>query len=1022
MSSISHHALLGSRTLHAVAGLLLLAPALAGQIHKLNGPLPREILGDVQAFRVSRDGARVVYLANQASAAPSLYVVPSDGSRAPLELTSGQVERITSFELAAGDAAVVYLDGELRCASTVAGTAPRVLNAPLAPGERVADFRLAPAGDWVAYRVSGLPGEDRLYSVRLDGLRDARQLDRSVGRGVLPYQITPDGTRVVYSTGVALCAVPLIGGLRPVQLNAGHPSHNRITEFRIGSDPERVVYRADQGQENVFELYAAPLDGRCPPVRLNAPLPSGGDVQGDFELAALGRVVYRADQRSDDSFELYAAPLDGSLPPITLSGALAPAGDVFSFRLAPDGSALVYLADESVSDVSRLYLTAIDRASSPTALGTTLPLPRYVYDYEISPSGERVVYRARLAVGFGLGLYASSFSDPEAAVPLAEGFTIHDFHVGPDGQRVAFAHYGTDERGVASVPCDGTAPPTELATELPIEFRVTPDGRRLLFVADLIEREANELFSVPLEGGAAPLRLNGALFAGRVIGDVDSFRFGPGGMLVFKVSGSTLDPPIVADRAYRVDLGGGVRRLALFPWERPTNDLFDYGISPDGSHLVFTAGNDPSEHEELYSALLDGSPAVQLSDPSGAYFALPRFEVTRDGRTVVYLQTDEEANGLEVAELYAVPVDRLADPVELNAGLPAGGEVLDFHIAPDGARVVYHADLGPGAGQQLFVETLPPSGHPLPLLQLPAFAVNVQRLELGPLGRRITFLADLERDDVLELYSRPTDGSAGPLKHSGQLVAGGSVRDYAFGRRGARAVYLADQERAGVLELFGVLGTRPPVKLSGGPNGGSAWSFELASDGRHVVYRTDQDQLGVFELYAAPSDGSAPAVKLSGALVAGGDVGAFRLAPDGEHVLYLADAAADEQFELFVAPVAGGAEPIRLNGALPAGGNVRADFVLSPDGRFVAYAADQCTDERFELFAVPIDRSAAPERRSGSMVAGGDVASSFWEQPFAFSLDSQRLLYIADQDEDDAFELYESLLGLDSSAGSPNLR
>jgi dipeptidyl aminopeptidase/acylaminoacyl peptidase len=48
-----------------------------------------------------------------------------------------------------------------------------------------------------------------------------------------------------------------------------------------------------------------------------------------------------------------------------------------------------------------------------------------------------------------------------------------------------------------------------------------------------------------------------------------------------------------------------------------------------------------------------------------------------------------------------------------------------------------------------------------------------------------------------------------------------------------------------------------------------------------------------------------------------------------------------------------GASIVRLSGNLVSGGNV-VDFAISPDGRFVAYLADQETKGQFELYTVPV--------------------------------------------------------------------
>ena len=95
---------------------------------------------------------------------------------------------------------------------------------------------------------------------------------------------------------------------------------------------------------------------------------------------------------------------------------------------------------------------------------------------------------------------------------------------------------------------------------------------------------------------------------------------------------------------------------------------------------------------------------------------------------------------------------------------------------------------------------------------------------------------------------------------------------------------------------------------------------------------------------------AAAGIKLNGALVAVGNVSNFQISPDSSRVVYRADQQTDNVFELYSVPLGGpAAAGIKLNGALVAGGNV-FDFQISPDSSRVVYQADQQTDEVFELF------------------------------------------------------------------------
>ena len=50
---------------------------------------------------------------------------------------------------------------------------------------------------------------------------------------------------------------------------------------------------------------------------------------------------------------------------------------------------------------------------------------------------------------------------------------------------------------------------------------------------------------------------------------------------------------------------------------------------------------------------------------------------------------------------------------------------------------------------------------------------------------------------------------------------------------------------------------------------------------------------------------------------------------------------------------------------------------FTSDGRFVLYLADAEEDERFELFFVPLDGSREAKKLNGTLTSGGDVLPGF---------------------------------------------
>ena len=125
---------------------------------------------------------------------------------------------------------------------------------------------------------------------------------------------------------IELYSVPLGGGT-VTKLNDPLVPAGMYLLFLISPDSSRVVYRADQQTDEVYELYSVPLGGGTV-TKLNDPLVAGGNVWSDFLISPdSSRVIYRADQQTDEVMELYSVPLAGGTV-TKLNDPLVAGGDV----------------------------------------------------------------------------------------------------------------------------------------------------------------------------------------------------------------------------------------------------------------------------------------------------------------------------------------------------------------------------------------------------------------------------------------------------------------------------------------------------------------------------------------------------------------------------------------------------------------------------------------------------------------------------------------------------------------------
>ena len=205
-----------------------------------------------------------------------------------------------------------------------------------------------------------------------------------------------------------------------------------------------------------------------------------------------------------------------------------------------------------------------------------------------------------------------------------------------------------------------------------------------------------------------------------------------------------------------------------------------------------------------------------------------------------------------------------------------------------------------------------------------------------------------------------------PVKVSGTPTFGGLrlVDAFAWAPDSSRLAYIAKQS-SNSEELYSatpdglVNDAVAPVPL---PSDGDVVSFSWASDltlADKIAYLADQATLNIDELYSSAPDGSDNQNR-SGTLVSGGfvlDQYAWAQSTlDPDTLVFIARKDDATQSELY-ASFDDGATVIRLSANLVSGGNV-LDFAISPDGRTVAYRADQEVNDIEELYTVSINGGA----------------------------------------------------------------
>lgn len=273
---------------------------------------------------------------------------------------------------------------------------------------------------------------------------------------------------------------------------------------------------------------------------------------------------------------------------------------------------------------------------------------------------------------------------------------------------------------------------------------------------------------------------------------------------------------------------------------------------------------------------------------------------------------------------------------------------------------------------------------------------------ISPDGRTVVYAADQEVDGRTELYSVPIGGGSTPIKLNPPLGGNGVF---------SVLTRITSDSTAAVFRANGELFSTPidggtSVRLSRTlPAGGIVFSFRMSSDGSTVVYNADQDTDNVREVYSVPVAGGT-VTRLNAPMTPGGNsFSSGRISPDGSTVIYRADQDVDEVFELYSVPIGGGSVT-KLNPPLPSGADVGdEDFEFSPDGSIVVFAVTEGTQGRRALYSVPAQGGPAT-RLTPPLVEGGRINFISFDRFRMISPDGSRVVYGADQDTDQQFELF----------------
>lgn len=478
---------------------------------------------------------------------------------------------------------------------------------------------------------------------------------------------------------------------------------------------------------------------------------------------------------------------------------------------------------------------------------------------------------------------------------------------------------------------------------------------RVVYVADELADEVFELFSAPMDGSAAPLRLSAPMPTGGDVGEILQVSGGRVLYLADALTNGVQELFVVAD-------DGSAAPLRLSPPLPASGDVSHFIAGPD--FALFLADSIVDGREELHRVALDGSTPPVVLAPGQHVFKI--HDLSRDGALVLY---DTLYSGLNV-----VRTDGSAAPVFLSFPEPGSSGFNDVYFSQaeftgDGARVVFMAteisDSWWYQANDLWSIRLDGT-QKLKLSQGPKFLDTV--FQLSPDGSRALY-TDTEptSQTYSELVSVRTDGS------SSTLLTPGSGRPGLFriSDDSAFCVFASQIGPGWSLRMVRLDGSQPFELLASVPAQPSA--LELLPGSTAVVFLSDS------RVYSLSTPGTAVPVSSSGVTeVPSEGFPLLIFTPDSSRVLYRAEFIANGIFELWSARLDGSAR-VKLNPPLTGARDV-SDCRVSSDGHAL-FRCDRNTDETLELFAAPLDGSSPAIQLNTVLVSNRDVVDYSGKRP-----------------------------------------
>jgi len=486
-------------------------------------------------------------------------------------------------------------------------------------------------------------------------------------------------------------------------------------------------------------------------------------------------------------------------------------------------------------------------------------------------------------------------------------------------------------------------------------FALAPGDATAVYIADQATADLFELYSSPADGSAAPVRISSGIVFGGGDQGVSAFRITADGenvvFLADAISGGGNDD------LYSVPIDGSATPVRLNTG--PDAPVTGFGVSPDGTRAAFFGADTVSGSGaiELHVASIGvAASAVQLSEVASANGggAVVSAEFSPDGLSLIFAADGTSVD--DVFQWYSVPLGAAGpgSSVQLSAAL---GSVGAMAISPDGNTVVYIGD--DSSGGVFDVLAVPSGGGATLRLNPPMAGSGARAVTYSPQGSAVGYLADQDTAGVVEVYSAlPSVGNSGSRLNT-PMAGTQSADTVNISPDGSTVLYQADENTAATFELFGVPvdGSALPSTLHGltaPDNVGFFIGLGTPVIGRRAVYPV----LGAaVEVFSVPFDGSRPFTRVNHLLSTDESVlDAFLPLTATRLLAYgVGASSATVTEQAWIAATRSDLPPQQINSTAGAGSFGVLGYEISSSEDYGVYLQDQDTAGKPELYSVGLD-------------------------------------------------------------------